>query len=99
MGNNRPHNFGEYPEIDAVYFTSLSEVYKDTVSARILMLRVSMNLSQRELAKYMAVTAPAITMIETGKRLPSFELLCKLADFFNVSIDYLVGRSDNPKTL
>lgn len=32
-----------------------------------------------------------------GKRLPNGENLIKLADYFEVSIDYLVGRSDNPK--
>ena len=34
---------------------------------------------------------------EYGERKPSFDMLIALADYFDVSIDYLVGRTDNPK--
>jgi transcriptional regulator with XRE-family HTH domain len=53
-------------------------------------------LSQKALAEILGVSDAAVTMMEKGKRLPSFEILCQLADYFNVSIDYLVGRSDDP---
>lgn len=36
---------------------------------------------------------------EYGKNKPSFEALVALADFFNVSLDYLVGRSNNPERI
>ena len=36
---------------------------------------------------------------EYGKIKPTFDALISLADFFNVSLDYLVGRSDNPQRL
>ena len=37
-----------------------------------------------------------ISMLESSQRSPSFEVLTALADFFDVSLDYLCGRSDNP---
>lgn len=70
--------------------------YRTIFSERLLLLRKSANLSQRALAKEIDLTSPAITYLETAKRSPSFEVLCALADFFDVSLDYLVGRSDNP---
>ena len=34
---------------------------------------------------------------ETGKRIPTADMLIKLADFYQVSLDYLVGRTDDPR--
>lgn len=64
---------------------------------RLLSLRKSANISQRALAKELNLTNPAITYLETAQRSPSFEVLIALADYFNVSLDYLVGRSDDPE--
>lgn len=85
------------PYIDAAYYDDLVSVYKVVVSARILQLRIQKNMSQKQLAQYLSVTPQAVTMMEKGKRIPSFEVLCKLADLFQISLDYLVGRSDNPE--
>ena len=63
---------------------------------RLLCLRKNKGISQKALASEFGISDAAITMMEKGKRLPSFEILCALADYFNVSIDYLVGRTDNP---
>lgn len=65
-------------------------------SERLLELRKSKNLSQKALGAEFGLSDAAITMMEKGKRSPSFEVLCALADYFDVSLDYLVGRSDDP---
>ena len=43
-----------------------------------------------------ATGAQAIQRYEYGERKPAYDVLIALADFFDVSIDYLVGRTDNP---
>ena len=49
-----------------------------------------------KLGEYLSVTNEAVRLMEKGKRSPSFEVLCALADYFGVSLDYLTGRSDCP---
>lgn len=70
--------------------------YKNNFSARLLECRKSAGMSQKALADVLGVSDAAITMMEKSKRSPSFEVLCALADYFQVSIDYLCGRSDDP---
>jgi len=55
-------------------------------------LRDERNLSQKDIADYLGITRQAVAAYEVGKREPDYEVLQKLADFFNVSIDYLLGR-------
>ena len=64
---------------------------------RLLSLRKNKGISQKALAAEFGISDAAITMMEKGKRLPSFEVLCALSDYFDVSLDYLVGRSDKPE--
>jgi transcriptional regulator with XRE-family HTH domain len=52
-------------------------------------------LSQEALAKKAGLSSTAISHFESGARKPSFDNLRKLADALNVSIDYLMGRSDD----
>ncbi len=66
-------------------------------SERLKMLRTASHLSQDELAKRLRVTRSCIGNYEQGKREPSFEDLEKIADLFNVDMEYLVGRSDVTK--
>ena len=58
--------------------------------------REQRGLSQREPAKMVGVAASTIGMYEAGRREPDFETEEALADFFNVSTDYLLGRTDSP---
>lgn len=53
-------------------------------------------ISQRELASVLNLSPSTIAMYETGQREPDAETLSKIADFFGVSIDYLIGRTDTP---
>ena len=57
-------------------------------------LRNSQNLTQDELAKRLKISRSAIGMYENGSREPDFETLELIADFFNVDIDYLLGRTN-----
>ena len=59
---------------------------------RIKDLREDMDLRQSDLAEATGIDQRTISNYETGKTKPDSDALIKLADFFNVSIDYLVGR-------
>lgn len=63
---------------------------------RIARLRKMKGLSQDELADLLGVSRGAISMYEINKREPDYETLEKLATFFGVSTDYLLGRTDKP---
>ena len=56
-------------------------------------LRKSKGLTQDELAKLLKVSRSAIGMYENGSREPDYETLEVIADYFNVDIDYLLGRT------
>lgn len=68
--------------------------YRNIFSERLSLLRKSRSISLAALGKILSVTDEAVRLMEKGKRSPSFEVLCALADYFDVSLDYLVGRSD-----
>lgn len=63
-------------------------------SQRLRYLRDLNDITQEDLAKYLSVGRPTVAGYETKGKQPSFELLCKIADYFDVSIDYLLGRID-----
>lgn len=63
---------------------------------RLTALRQDKRISQNELAKKTGLTRQAISLYETGKREPNLAVINRLADFFNVSVDYLLGRTDDP---
>jgi transcriptional regulator with XRE-family HTH domain len=54
--------------------------------------RKKRKLTQEDMAEKLNITRPAYTMYETGKSQPSLETAVKIADIFQVSLDYLVGR-------
>ncbi len=62
-------------------------------------LRKSKGLTQKELAKALDVTQTAITYWETGKREPSIEMLEKIANYFDVSLDYLFTAQTDKSNL
>lgn len=57
-------------------------------------LRKERGLYQKDIANYLEVDRTTYVKYETGASEPDTETLSKLADFFNVSLDYLVGRDD-----
>lgn len=68
---------------------------------RLKYLREEKNMLQEDLAKVLDVSQKTISNYETGERDMSTEALTKLAEYFNVSIDYLLGKSDirNPENI
>lgn len=67
----------------------------NTFATRIKQLRIDNNLTQRDIADKIGITPTGISYWESGNAIPNFETLKKLADFFNVSIDYLTGNENN----
>ena len=65
---------------------------------RLKLLRKFAKISQLELAKELNVAQSTVGMWETGKREPDFETLCKIAIYFDVTSDFLLGLSDTLKT-
>ncbi len=66
---------------------------------RIRDLREDRDLSQAELAKVIKTTQQQYSKIETGKSDISGEKLKLLAEFYNISVDYILGLIDEPKPL
>lgn len=69
-----------------------------TIGERIAQLRKSRSMSQFQLAKTLNIATSTLGMYETNKRKPNMEMLEKLADFFGVSIDYLLDREISDKS-
>lgn len=63
---------------------------------RLRCLRQAKGVSQQKIANELGMTKVGYQNYEAGRRRPTFEILPRLADFFNVSLDYLTGRSDDP---
>lgn len=66
-------------------------------SKQIKLLRTNKGLTQVEFAKIFNIATGTIAMWETGKRQPDFNTINKLAEYFNVSTDYLLGVEQQPK--
>jgi transcriptional regulator with XRE-family HTH domain len=61
--------------------------------------RKAKGLSQADVADRAGLKPSAISHFETGRRSPSFNNLKRLADALSVSVDYLLGREDEPKAV
>ena len=66
---------------------------------RIRNLREDRDLTQTYVAKYLGMSQTGYSKYETGENDIPTQILIKLADFYNVSIDYLLSQTDNPKRL
>lgn len=64
---------------------------------RLKQLRKSKRVSQVKLALELGTSQNTISRYETGEREMDYKTMIAVADFFNVSIDYLLERTDNPK--
>lgn len=63
---------------------------------RLRQLRRQKGLSQLRLAMELGMSQNTISRYESGEREADYQTLIRLADYFNVSIDYLLERTENP---
>lgn len=66
------------------------------LAKRLKELRESRRIYQRELAEYLGLSARGYQDYETNQNDPKLKTLIAIADYYQVSIDYLVGRTDVP---
>ena len=70
-----------------------------TFGTRMKELRTSRNLKQDEMANILGIAPSTVGAYERNTREPTFELVVKMADYFNVSLDYMFCRTDDKRTL
>ncbi len=63
---------------------------------RLKELRIKRGISQVRLAMDLNMNQNSVSRYETGEREASYGMLIAFADYFGVSVDYLLGRTDNP---
>lgn len=63
---------------------------------RLKKLRKEGKLTQKDIATFLNISQPAYQQFESGKKKMNLETMEKLADFFDVSTDYLLGKTDFP---
>lgn len=64
---------------------------------RLKSLRFQNGVTQKAIAEGIGVTPVSVQRFEYGTAKPKLDTVIKIADFFNVSLDYLIGRSDVPQ--
>ena len=74
----------------------IKEILTCHFSEKLKTLRTQKQVRQKDIAAAMGVSLRAYQYYETDTKEPTMSNLIALADYFDVSIDYLVGRTDNP---
>jgi len=69
----------------------------ETTASRLLELRKSLNLPQKKMAAALGISQSMLNRCEHNQQIISDEILLKYADYFDVSIDYICGRTDKPE--
>ncbi len=83
-------------DVNKVSIYSFFTYWVKRMEFRLKELRKKKGLSQVRLAIDLCIPQNSISRFENGVRMPDYFTLIQIADYFNVSIDYLVGRSNNP---
>lgn len=65
--------------------------------SRLRELRTKQGITQKQIAKDFSISERQLRRYENNEFEPNIETLIRFADYFDVSLDYLVGRTDNPK--
>lgn len=71
----------------------------EMMAVRLSMLRLDSKKRQKAVANDLDIKPQVLAYYEKGKRHPDFKTLCSLARYYNVSVDYLLGNSDEVKNL
>ena len=66
---------------------------------RIQDLRIDSDLSQKKIGEILHISQRSYSHYETGSRNIPIEMLIRLADYYDTTIDYLVGRTDNKEPI
>ena len=61
---------------------------------RFKQVRMEHQVSQKELASILGIGVSSLSQYENGKRQPDFQIVSKFADYFGVTVDYLLGRDE-----
>ena len=69
----------------------------DSMQNRLKLLRKSRGYTQVSLQMQTGIEQALLSKFETGERIPPTETLLRLAEFYNVSIDYILYRTDKPE--
>lgn len=67
-----------------------------TFGERLKSVRKANFVRQQQLAEHLNVAVSTLSQYENDKRHPNFDILCDIADYFNVTTDYLIGKSNSP---
>lgn len=70
-----------------------------TLGDRIKAYRISIKMTQMDFAARLGITGSSVSAYENGTRLPSYEVLVKIADALGVTTDELLGRKKNDKVI
>lgn len=70
---------------------------RNIFGVRMSYLREKQGMSKSELGRRLGISQPTVTRWENGERRPDLTHAVRLADLFDVSLDYLNGRTDDPK--
>ena len=73
--------------------------FKEKLGGSLRRFREEFKLNQREVSRALGVPYQSYQAYEYGRSVPSAEIIFKLADAYNVSADYLLGRSDMPRPM
>jgi len=93
----------DYFEVSLDYLVGRSDnpgvayLTRTKFAERLEALRIKKSITQKVIAEYLGIPERAYQLYEYDKREPNQDDLIKLADYFDVSVDYLLGRSDNPE--
>jgi transcriptional regulator with XRE-family HTH domain len=66
---------------------------------RIANLREKRGLTQEELSSKLGISRAALSHYETNRREPDYETLRNIANYFDITLDYLLGRTTDPRTV
>mgnify|MGYP005779304401 CR=1 FL=1 len=85
--------------IEQIVHSILFPVIKMPVYRRIRDLREDADLTQKQVGEAINVPQRTYAYYETGERMVPPNVLCALADFYGVSVDYILGRTDRRQAL
>lgn len=83
---------------DIIFYEKMGEGVR-MIGARLKGLRQEKSITQNELGAILGVGKTTISQYESETRSPDTNMLQRIADFFDVTTDYLLGRTDNPNTI